>query len=106
MCWLAPEAGQKGQMENCWGGRLLSSSCPSTWPSQTANTPALLASHHSSTLELGLPQTMQEPCCGRQRRPSPRVVSKWEGDSRDWHLRRQRVRKWPPSPTLTHSSAQ
>ena len=69
--------------------------------SEPANTPGLLASHHSSTLELGLPQTRQEPCCGTQRRPSPRLVSEWEGDSHDWHLHRQRIRKGPPSPTRT-----
>lgn len=79
------------------GFQLLSS----TWPSQSQRTPGLLTSHHSSTLELGLPHTRQEPCCGTQRRPSPRAVSEGEGDSHDWHLHRQRVRKRPPSPTLT-----
>lgn len=69
--------------------------------SEPANTPALLTSHHSSTLELGLPRTRQEPCCGIERRPSPKAVSEWEGDSHGWHLHRWRVRRWPPSLTLT-----
>lgn len=31
-CWLTPEAGQRGRMENCWGGRLVFSSCPARGP--------------------------------------------------------------------------
>lgn len=98
---LLPKRGREGGWKIVGAAVWFSAPVQHVAQSEPANTPGLLTSHHSSTLELGLPHTRQEPCCRTQRRPSPRAVSEGEGDSHDWHLHRQRVRKRPPSPTLT-----
>lgn len=98
---LLPKRGREGGWKTVGAAVWFSAPVQHVAQSEPANTPGLFTSHHSSTLELGLPHTRQEPCCRTQRRPSPRAVSEGEGDSHDWHLHRQRVRKRPPSPTLT-----
>lgn len=83
---LLPKRGREGGWKIVGAAVWFSAPVQHVAQSEPANTPGLLTSHHSSTLELGLPHTRQEPCCGTQRRPSPRAVSEGEGDSHDWHL--------------------
>ena len=96
MRWLAPEAGQRGHIESSLRGCLVSHYCLSTCPSLSrVNIPALLTSHCSSTVELGLPQARKKLGCEINRQPRPKVVSEWDGDSHFWHLHRQHIGNGP-----------
>ena len=80
LCWLAPEAGQREQIENCSSGHPISHNCPSTCPSLSQEKAlSTLISHYRSTLGQGLAQLSKNVGCKTQRQLRPKMACKQVG---------------------------